>query len=224
MVNSTDTDLHALLEEINKGLSHVTDLHTFNSALHYASSVSAIHLGEALLKQTAMLLPKVYAIFKDTLVKITSEQGIPSEELPSHAWLRSQLSTHLDHHMSYQCSIMRYGTLLYRFGGDLVHALSVALGSQSHTENPRENDSLSEICSLKCHAHIKKLIAQDAESPHLIENFEVDEFIDSIDPILWKAVCIITKPSSTKAIKRDSSHVRKVQRLFLHMYTSFYHK
>ena len=47
MVNSTDTDLHALLEEINKGLS---DLHTFNSALHYASSVSAIHLGEALLK------------------------------------------------------------------------------------------------------------------------------------------------------------------------------
>ena len=50
MVNSTDTDLHALLEEINKGLSHVTDLHTFNSALHYASSVSAIHLGEALLK------------------------------------------------------------------------------------------------------------------------------------------------------------------------------
>ena len=93
----------------------------------------------------------------------------------------------------------------------------MALGSQSHTENPRENDSLSEICSLvnlKCHAHIKKLIAQDAESPHLIENFEVDEFIDSIDPILWKAVCIITKSSSTKAIKRDSSHVRKVRRLF----------
>ena len=36
----------------------------------------------------------------------------------------------------------------------------------------------------------------------------------SIDPILWKAVCMITKPSSTKAIKRDSSHVRKVRRLF----------
>ena len=30
--------------------------------------------------------------------------------------------------MAYRCSVKKYGTVLYRFGGDLVHALNVSLG------------------------------------------------------------------------------------------------
>ena len=70
-----------------------------------------------------------------------------------------------------------------------MHALSVALGSQSHTENPRENDSLSEICSLvnlKCHAHIKKLIAQDAESPHLLKILKLMNLLIALTPFYGK--------------------------------------
>jgi len=48
-----------------------------------------------------------------------------------HAWLRSSLLSLLQHHMAY--SIPKYGTLVYCYGGDLVHALTVALGQCHHT-------------------------------------------------------------------------------------------
>ena len=35
---------------------------------------------------------------------------------------------HLEQHMAYRCSVKKYGTVLYRFGGDLVHALNLSLG------------------------------------------------------------------------------------------------
>ena len=55
-----------------------------------------------------------------------------------HPLLRSQLSSLLDHHMAYQCNVKKYGTVLYRYSGDLLHALNVTLAPQpslppSHT-------------------------------------------------------------------------------------------
>ena len=76
--------------------------------------------------------------------------------------------------------------------------------------------NLSEICltlNAKCHTHIKKIVEQDARSPHLIEAFEIEKFIDSIDSDLWKAVCLLTQPLSLRAVKKESSHARKVRRL-----------
>ncbi len=35
--------------------------------------------------------------------------------------------------MAYRCTIRKHGTLLYRQGGDLVHALTVALGQGNTT-------------------------------------------------------------------------------------------
>ena len=55
------------------------------------------------------------------------------------SWLRSQLSSLLDHHIAYRCCVKKYGTLLYRHGGDLVHALNAALGQTKPTKPPCNN-------------------------------------------------------------------------------------
>ena len=50
--------------------------------------------------------------------------------------LTSKLLSHsslLQQHMAYRCTIRKHGTLLYRQGGDLVHALTVALGQGNTT-------------------------------------------------------------------------------------------
>ena len=43
-------------------------------------------------------------------------------------WLWSQLSSLLEHHLAYKCLVERYCTV-YCYGGDLLHALNVLLGS-----------------------------------------------------------------------------------------------
>ena len=101
-----------------------------------------------------------------------------------------------------------------------MHALSVSLGQTHITDKcdqlPFQDDfqkNLSENFHAKCHAHIKKIVEQDARSPHLIEAFEIEKFTDIIDSDLWKAVCLLTQPLSLRAVKKESSHARKVRRL-----------
>ena len=68
LVKSTDSDLRALIDKLKQDLPVISDVLNFDSALQYVTSTSAIWLGEALLKQTAMLLPQVYATFKENLL------------------------------------------------------------------------------------------------------------------------------------------------------------
>ena len=63
MVSSTDSDLSTLINKIREDTPAVIDIHTVDQAVHYASNLSAIQVGEALLKQTAMLLPDIYDFF-----------------------------------------------------------------------------------------------------------------------------------------------------------------
>ena len=158
-----------------------------------------------------------------TVTTIANNNGISiPQDLPSQSWLRSQLSSSLEHHMAYRCAVRKYGTLLYRYGGDLAHALTVLLarnrGRQSGNDESNiddiDNESLTQVCiklNTKCHAQISKLIQEDSLNPHRIEQFELDKFIGSLDPDIWKAVCLITRPSSRK---ENTTHVRKVRRVF----------
>ena len=80
----------------------------------------------------------MYEKFKLELYSIARncEVNREDQDLPSHAWLRSSLSSLLQHHMAYKCTVPKYGTLIYRYRGDLVHALTVALGQGNHTNTP----------------------------------------------------------------------------------------
>ena len=59
-VHSTDVDLRLLIAKIQLDTPIASDVHTLDQAIHYTSNTLAIEVGEALLKQTALLLPSIY--------------------------------------------------------------------------------------------------------------------------------------------------------------------
>ncbi|XP_064384664.1 uncharacterized protein LOC135333611 [Halichondria panicea] len=211
-VKSTDSDLQLLLDKIESDIPILSNVRTSDEVLSYVSSLSAIHVGKAILKQTALLLPEVYETFKIKLSKMASEMNI-TVDFPNSIWLRSELSNMLEHHMAYKCSVMRIGTILYRHGGDIFYALSVALG---HCRRHETKDKLSEVCltlNEKCHKSINELIEQDSGQPHNIESIDINKFINKLDPDIWRAISLLTKPLSKKAIK-NTSQVRTIRRFF----------
>ena len=177
LVSSTDSDLSTIINKIREDTPAVIDIHTIDQAIHYASNLSAIHVGEALLKQTAMLLPDINNFFLNELNKTIKMRGITIKEdfgnIAGVKWLRSQLSSLLQHHMAYKCTVKRYGTVLYRHNGDLVHALNVSLGqvrTQTNTGTDCKSDTednfdsnLTQTCltlNAKCHAYIRTLLRE----------------------------------------------------------------
>ena len=97
VTTSTDADLATLLDKIKNETSSTSHIHTPHQALSYAAHMSAVHVGEALLNQTALLLPDVFDYFHEKLQEITKLCGIILEqEVRNNAnstWLRSQLSS-----------------------------------------------------------------------------------------------------------------------------------
>ena len=75
-VESTDIDHSSLLDRLRQQLPQDCDVHTIDQALHYGATIAAIHVGEALLKQTAVLLPEAYEIFCDIVNIIIITNGI----------------------------------------------------------------------------------------------------------------------------------------------------
>ena len=189
----------------------------------------AIHVGETLLKNNALLLPEVNELFHNRLQEVLLQCNInPSSDsgsmMHTPAWLSSQLSSILEPHMAYQCSVKSCGTVLYRYGGDLFYALNVALGqvrnlTKKTADNLSAENNLSETCrslNMKFHANIKRMIEKDASSPHRIEDVDIESFIKDLDPDIWKAICFLTQPLSSTAKKGtdSSNHTRKIRRCF----------
>ena len=225
--NSANPDLGKLLDKIKEDIQATCNIHTIESAILYTSNVTALYVGEILLKHTAILLPEVNDFFHTKLKEIIQQCNIPLNSDYSTitpTWLRSKLSTVLEPHMAYRCSIKKCGTVLYRYGGDMLHALNKALGqvrnlTQKLTSEEQFQQQLSETCltlNSKFHASIKDMVKQDALSPHNIEDFDLDSFIRDLDPSIWKAICLLTQPPSEKAKKGTSSshNIRKIRRCF----------
>ena len=192
-------------------------INTCDYAVEYATKSVAVTLDKALLKQTAMLLPHVYTIFVERLTTVIENNGISTtkQDHPSQSWLRSELSSQLEHHMTYRCSVRKYGTLLYRYGGDLVHALTVSLATSTGSDNTEvegHRERLTQVCrslNKKCLAQINQMIQEDSNSSHRIE---IDKFIDTLDEDIWEAICFLTQPPSKKGL---TTHVRKGCRVFV---------
>ena len=145
--NSTDQDLTSINEKLKCELQNEKEICTQDQALLHSVSRSAILVGETLLEKNTVLLPEVYDYFQKTYAGITMSQNIVVQHglnTISSNWLLSELSAILEHHMAHRCSVRRYGTVLYCYGGDLLHALNVSLG-QSCTKNHPEKEMDSDL-------------------------------------------------------------------------------
>ena len=112
-------------------LSHTTNM----TQLTKATLTTVVHVAKVILSQHALLLPQASDVFLETYQgsgasvsdDIHLEVGEGIIKYTSH-WLLNQLVLHLHHHMSYKCIHKKYGTILYRKGGDTLISLSWALG------------------------------------------------------------------------------------------------
>lgn len=164
---NTDAGLTDLIVDIKQNLP--TTLETWENIIDYTARSLAVRVGEALLKQTAILLPRLYATFKLEVDSVAKNIKVDKEDqdFPSNAWVRNSLSSLLKHHMAYRCTIRKYGTLLYRQEGDLVHALTVALGQGNTTLQSIDDNAtcmLTKVCeniNNKLHDQANKLITTD---------------------------------------------------------------
>ena len=232
-VSSSDTDLRSLLDRVKHDMPDLSTVHTTAQILSYATNYSAVYVGEIILKENAILLLDVCDYFYDKVLDISRLHNVTLDEdemsTTNPNWLRSQLSSILEHHMAYRCSVKRYGTLLYRYGGDLLHALNVSLGQarllrHKSEKTPSVNADniddtvLTEAClslNSKFHTCINKMVKEDVNCPHSIEDFDIENLISELDPDIWKAVCLLTQPLSSRAIKNaDSSPARHMRRFF----------
>ena len=215
-VISTDSELRDVISELRHSVPSLSEVQSFDQAVSYTVRSLAVSVGEALLKQTAMLLPQLYATFQREVETIVRVQKLTmDQDLRNHTWLRNTLASFLQHHMTYRCAKPKYGTLIYRYGGDLVHSLTVALGQAQSISvgGPIDDDSmLTQVCQTlnsKLHHQINKMISKDSLDPHKIEHFNVDAFISSLDPTIWKTICLLTEITSKKV-----TYVRKMRMVF----------
>ena len=79
-----------------------------------------IMAAETIQHQKAIMLPEVAAYFKSV---VTARGSITTR---TTRWLLRQLEA-LGHHLKSACKHRMYHTILYRAGGDLLHALSSVL-------------------------------------------------------------------------------------------------
>ena len=62
-VNSTDADLCSVIDRNKHEMCDTSDIHTLDQALSHVAQLSAVHVGEALLKQNALLSQDIYNFF-----------------------------------------------------------------------------------------------------------------------------------------------------------------
>ena len=113
---STDEHLQLLLCQLNS--------QCFYTTTKIATEI-IIQVGKQLLNNHALLLSKVYTDFSARLHK----EGV--ESVPSKRWLLAEIVIKLSPHVELCCKIQKLGTMLYRSGGDILYALSYALGQAS---------------------------------------------------------------------------------------------
>jgi len=119
--------------------------------------------------------------------------------------------------MAYKCSVPKYGTILYRYGGDIFHSLTLALteGQRELTAKSTsvdEEQSISSVCSIlnkKLHGQINKMIYTNSAEPQAIELFNIDSLIEQIDPTIWSAICRLTETAT-----QTTTHVKKIRRVY----------
>ena len=126
---------------------------------------SVIFVAQFLLSQKAVLLPWVCQVFLETYgIQDEDVKSIDLDEeerkiLFSSQWLLEHLIVHLHPYMMHKCVHMRFGTVLYRRGADLLVSLSWALSSsefgrsfqpskrdgKSHNNDPNTETTLKEL-------------------------------------------------------------------------------
>ena len=224
---STDRELQ---DQIKSNVLQVHEVKNIENAISRAMSLTTIEVGEALLNQEALLLPAVHESFVTKVSACVQEANLGHvsdlKETFSTRWVLSNLTSSLQHHLSYACKIKKCGTVLYRANGDILSALTNALykltkcckHSTDHKQNQSESEPSCDQNSMQVALNevntnvlneIYSFLRVDRVVPFSFEKLDISAFVSKINPALWKAICTITQSASEK---RGQSNTQGVWR------------
>ena len=233
---SMDSDL---LEVINT-LSHQIHEPSHDNMKSTSDLVEAammrvvITIGRELLDGNVMLLPDVHERFNSYASELSQylHEDVNISKLVTSAYILSNLTANLQHHMTYTCTIKKYGTLIYRPNVDLRPALAQALwrirstGETAHsgaaTCNPPDHREVLDDLNSRACSHIASYLSKCEQQPFDFLDLDIDKEIENTDTKLWEAICLLTRSTSERkglAKVTDPSsaacHTKKVRRFFL---------
>lgn len=202
-----------------KGVDTVCD----KSFLAWNVCKVSLGLTKILQNEEAILLPELYTTFCNYIIQTIDKFPNVGKTLktnpPTIRWFLSSISNHLGENLGIVCKHRKYGTLLYRRNGDILKALSKALGKaqqSQRTETAIRNDycsllqsksktestdrltdaSILQACTAinsKINKQIKSLVKTYQRDPLLCANFSPEGFIQQLDPLLVQCIQVLTQ-------------------------------
>ena len=150
----------------------------------------------------------------------------------SPRWLLSFLIKALHPHLACSCKQRSTGTMFYRNGGDLLLGISKLLKMNRNTKLSGSNDNptptyddsqLVSVCSAmnyQIHQQIKTPIAKDADAPSDIASLDIPQFLQPLDPQIWKMIVLLTQSvrdrhSNVNIQNLPATHTKKMWCFFL---------
>ena len=116
----------------------------------------ALKLLNILLNDEAILLPALHEEFCDSIRVSISNYPLAQavlKSIPTTHWLLSSISNHLGDILGVTCKHKKYGTLLYRNGGDLLKA---ALGKLQQQKKSEPDTTLQQLDPSPVHSNPDK--------------------------------------------------------------------
>jgi hypothetical protein len=182
----------------------------------------SLHLAKLLQNDEAMLLPELFSMFQQHAVQ--SIDRFPNftknlkTSLPTIRWFLSSISNHLGNDLGITCKHKQYGTLLFKRNGDILKALSKALGkaqqskksettvrsvvqsmAKSEKVDTHSDAGVIRACAAlneRINSQIKELVHKYQADPLLCAEFSPDTFIQQLDPLLLQCIQILTTPQN----------------------------
>jgi len=194
------------------------------SFLAWNVSKICLQLVRTLQSEEAVLLPHPYAEFCQqvfqTIDMFPSVTKTLKANPPSIRWLLSSISNHLGDNLGVTCRHRKYGTLLYRKHGDILNALSKALGKAQQPQNNEismrkdcrllaqplvkseankvlSDESILQACTalnMRMNKQIRTLIQKYQKDPLLCAAFNPETLIHELDPLLVQCIQVLTRP------------------------------
>ncbi len=133
--------------------------------------------------QRAVLLPVISQVFLDAYEPTQPDESSDQVYLDvgkgtikySSQWLLNQLIVYLQLHMSYKCIHNRFGTVLFRTGGDLLTSLSWTLGRASVKDASQVQVILEPGGAPDIDAHQEKVLTKAGDIINNLIHAEIDQ-------------------------------------------------
>jgi hypothetical protein len=239
---STDSDLEKVIVNLHKTVTEIKNtIKSEDEVLNMALIKTVIDVANSLLKGEALLLPDVHIQFDNHVVNILRDNDMESDIAITSKWILSKLIIYLQHHISFECKVRKHATIIYRQGSDLLLIISKLLWNARSTNPTQEKGPASTSASTslsdtvapsyctpvledlnkRIHNTIQNMIALDAESPYDFSQICMSESIKNVDPVLWDAICMLTRSisesrgTSTMSTSSIKYQIKQFRRFFI---------